>query len=140
MAHFLFIFWFFNISTLLFTITQHYIISLTEITSNKLQIYKKCLLYICTVLSTSFIAGLYTFLHECKLHNADLSDTGQLQAEVCWLKQKKTDVGTKVMNHFFIIPTNAHYIHFITLKSHIKILNNHSYMFWFHLKPSSGSS
>jgi hypothetical protein len=40
-AHFLFIFWFFNISTLLFTITQHFVISLTEITLNKLQIYKK---------------------------------------------------------------------------------------------------
>jgi len=40
--------------------------------------------------------GLYTFLHERKLHNADLSDTGQLQAEVCLLKHK-TDVGTRVM-------------------------------------------
>jgi hypothetical protein len=40
-SHFLFIFWFFNISTLLSTIIQHYIISLTEIKLNKLQIYKK---------------------------------------------------------------------------------------------------
>jgi len=40
--------------------------------------------------------GLYTFLHECKLHNADLGDTGQLQAEVCLFKHK-TDVETKVM-------------------------------------------
>jgi len=42
--------------------------------------------------------------------------------------------------HIFIIPTNAHYIHFKTLKSHIKILNNRSYMFRSHFKASSESS
>jgi hypothetical protein len=40
---------------------------------------------------------------------------------------------------FFIVPTNAHYTHFKTLKSHIKILNNHSYIIRSHLKPSTGS-
>ena len=97
-AHFLFIFWFFNILTLLLTITQHYIISLTEITLNKLQIYKKSVFYTYVLFcqQISFLAGLCTFLHECKLHNADLSDTGKLQAQVCLLRHK-TDVGTKVM-------------------------------------------
>ena len=97
-AHLLFIFWFFNISTLLFTITECYVISLTEITLNKLQIYKKSVFYTYVLFcqQISFQEGLYTLLHECKLHNADLRDTGQLQAEGCLFKHK-TDVGTKVM-------------------------------------------
>jgi hypothetical protein len=45
----------------------------------------------------------------------------------------------KPIGHLFIVPTNARYIHFKTLKSHIKTLNNHSYMFRSRLKPSSGS-
>ena len=36
--------------------------------------------------------------------------------------------------YFFIIPTNAHYIHYKTLKSHIKILNNCYYMFRSHFE------
>jgi hypothetical protein len=40
--------------------------------------------------------GLYTLSYECKLHNSDLSDAGQLQAEVFFLKHR-TDVGAKVM-------------------------------------------
>jgi hypothetical protein len=39
---------------------------------------------------------------------------------------------------FFTVPTNAHFIHFKTLKSHIKILNICLYIFWSLLKPSSG--
>jgi hypothetical protein len=52
----------------------------------------------------------------------------------------ETKILYRCVDHFFITPTNAHYIHFKTLKSHIKILNSRSYIFWSHFKPSSGSS
>jgi hypothetical protein len=55
---------------------------------------KKCLLYLHTYSSVIFPVGLCILVDECKLQN--LSDTAQLQAEVCLLNHR-TNVVTKVI-------------------------------------------